>query len=103
MVLDCRFLQNPYWQETLRALDGRHPRIQGFVSEDPRFAGFFDRILDLLLTLLPAYKEEGKAYFSIALGCSGGRHRSVAVAEKLCKRLAEAGWRATIRHRELDR
>ncbi|MEM9097306.1 MAG: RNase adapter RapZ [Pseudomonadota bacterium] len=103
MVLDCRFLQNPYWKEDLRALDGRHPRIQGFVEEDPRFAGFFERVLDLLLTLLPAYKDEGKAYFSIALGCSGGRHRSVATAEKLRKSLAEAGWRASVRHRELDR
>ncbi|MEM9043790.1 MAG: RNase adapter RapZ [Pseudomonadota bacterium] len=103
MVLDCRFLQNPYWKEDLRTLDGRHPRIQGFVEDDPRFPGFFDRVFDLLLTLLPAYKDEGKAYFSIALGCSGGRHRSVATAEKLRKALAAAGWRASVRHRELDR
>ncbi|MEM8791318.1 MAG: RNase adapter RapZ [Pseudomonadota bacterium] len=103
MVLDCRFLQNPYWKEDLRTLDGRHPRIQGFVADDPKFPGFFDRVLDLLLTLLPAYKEEGKAYFSIALGCSGGRHRSVATAEKLRTHLAEAGWHTTVRHRELDR
>ena len=103
MVLDCRFLGNPYWQAELRPLDGRDPRIQTFVGGDPLFDGFFDRIADLILMLLPAYKREGKAYFSIALGCSGGRHRSVAVAEKLSALLEENGWPVSVRHRELDR
>ncbi|MEL6476322.1 MAG: RNase adapter RapZ [Pseudomonadota bacterium] len=103
MVLDCRFLQNPYWQEALRPLDGRDAEIQAFVGGDPLFNGFFDRIADLMLLLLPAYKREGKAYFSLALGCSGGRHRSVAVAEKLAGHLEKQGWPVSVRHRELDR
>ncbi|MBY8977239.1 RNase adapter RapZ [Rhodobacteraceae bacterium NNCM2] len=103
MVLDCRFLRNPYWDPALRALDGRDPQIQGFVREDPLFAEFFDRMADLLLMLLPAYQDEGKTYFSIALGCTGGRHRSVAIAEKLTAHLKEHGWQTSVRHRELDR
>lgn len=103
MVLDCRFLRNPYWMPSLRALDGRDPQIQGFVRDDPLFAGFFDRLTDLLAMLLPAYQEEGKAYFSIALGCTGGRHRSVVLAEDLKAQLKDHGWHASVRHRELDR
>jgi UPF0042 nucleotide-binding protein len=103
MVLDCRFLRNPYWEESLRSLDGRDARIQSFVSEDPLFATFFERLSDLTLMLLPAYKAEGKAYFSIALGCTGGRHRSVAIAERLACRIEAAGWPVALRHRELER
>ncbi|MEM7506843.1 MAG: RNase adapter RapZ [Pseudomonadota bacterium] len=103
MVLDCRFLRNPYWEESLRPLDGRDDRIQDFVSKDPLFRGFFDRVADLILMLLPAYKREGKAYFSIALGCSGGRHRSVTVSELLAQHLETQGWQTSVRHRELDR
>lgn len=103
MVLDCRFLRNPYWDAELRPLDGRDPRIQGFVQADPLFDGFFQRVADLILMLLPAYRREGKAYFSIAFGCSGGRHRSVTMAEGLAQHLDRAGWPASVRHRELDR
>ncbi|MEM9736210.1 MAG: RNase adapter RapZ [Pseudomonadota bacterium] len=103
MVLDCRFLGNPYWDENLRPLDGRDTEIQVFVANDPLFGGFFDRVADLILMLLPAYKREGKAYFSIALGCSGGRHRSVATAERLAAHLEKEGWPVSVRHRELDR
>jgi len=103
MVLDCRFLRNPYWDESLRALDGEDPRIQRFVADDPLYQPFFDRLSDLTLMLLPAYKAEGKAYFSIALGCTGGRHRSVAVAERLAETVEAAGWAVALRHRELCR
>ncbi len=103
MVLDCRFLRNPYWEEELRALDGRDERIQGFVGDDPRYAAFFDKLCEMVLMLLPAYKAEGKAYFTIALGCTGGRHRSVTVAEALAGRLNSEGWPVSLRHRELDR
>ncbi|MGF1502500.1 MAG: RNase adapter RapZ [Paracoccaceae bacterium] len=103
MVLDCRFLRNPYWDETLRALDGGDARIQHFVASDPLFAAFFEKLADLTLMLLPAYQAEGKAYFSVALGCTGGRHRSVTVAERLADRIAQAGWSVAIRHRELGR
>ncbi len=103
MVLDCRFLRNPYWEATLRSLDGRDPRIQAFVREDPLFRDFFARLGELLEMLLPAYKAEGKAYFCVALGCTGGRHRSVVIGELLAGRLREAGWPVLLRHRELER
>ncbi len=103
MVLDCRFLRNPYWDESLRALDGTDERIQSFVSADPMFWPFFDKLSELTLMLLPAYKAEGKAYFSIALGCTGGRHRSVSVTQMLAGRIERAGWPVAVRHRELER
>ena len=103
IALDVRFLANPHWEACLRPLDGRDAAVADFVAKDPAFAAFFDRLTALLLSLLPAYAAEGKTYLSIGLGCTGGQHRSVAVAEKLTKRLAEAGWQVSIRHRELER
>lgn len=102
IVMDCRFLQNPYWNPDLRDLDGRDDRIQGFVGEDPRFDAFFGKLCDMISLLLPAYRAEGKAYLTVALGCTGGRHRSVTVAEKLARYLEGADWPVSIRHRELD-
>lgn len=102
MVLDCRFLRNPYWQEALRELDGRDPPIQAFVREDPAFGPFFEKLCEMLMMLLPAYMGEGRAYFCVALGCTGGRHRSVAVGEMLTARLGAAGWPVSVRHRELE-
>lgn len=102
MVLDCRFLKNPYWDPELRELDGRHSRIQGFVERDPVFGPFLEKLCDMMLMLLPAYQAEGKAYFCVALGCTGGRHRSVMVSEQLAARLREAGWPVALRHRELE-
>ena len=103
MVFDCRFLTNPYWQADLRHKDGRDPGVAAHIETDPRFADFFYKLQDLILMLLPAHLEEGKAHLSIGFGCTGGQHRSVAVAEKLGKVLAEAGWPVSKRHRELER
>lgn len=102
MVLDCRFLRNPYWDETLRKLDGRDGRIQTFVRGDPLYNQFFEMLLNMVTTLLPAYREEGKAHFTIGLGCTGGRHRSVTVAEALSSALKEEGWPVSVRHPEID-
>lgn len=102
MVFDCRFLANPYWVPTLRALDGRDARVAVHVAGDPRFQPFFDRVLDLTRLLLPAYVDEGKSHLSIAFGCTGGQHRSVTLAESLAKALAEDGQQVSIRHRELE-
>lgn len=102
MVLDCRFLANPYWDENLRGLNGQDARVQTYVQADPLFDGFFDRVLDLIRFLLPAYQQEGKSHFSIAFGCTGGQHRSVTLAESLAKALAEEGQQVSIRHRELQ-
>jgi RNase adapter protein RapZ len=103
MVFDCRFLRNPYWDEALRTRDGRDPQVAAHIAEDARAAPFFDKVLDLTLMLLPAYRKEGKSHVAIGFGCTGGQHRSVAMTEKLALALAEKGWQVSIRHRELER
>jgi RNase adapter protein RapZ len=103
MIFDCRFLANPHWQPALRALDGRDPAVEAFVRADPRFAEFFRKLQDLLLFLLPAHLDEGKAHLAVGFGCTGGQHRSVAMAELVGNALAEAGWAVSKRHRELER
>ncbi len=103
MVFDCRFLANPHWQPDLREKDGRDAPVAAHVGADPRFQPFFDRVHDLVTSLLDAYVDEGKASLTIAFGCTGGRHRSVVLAEKLGKALAAEGWLVSRRHRELER
>jgi UPF0042 nucleotide-binding protein len=103
MVFDVRFLANPYWDETLRGLNGQDAAVQAYVMRDERYAAFFQKVLELSLLLLPAYREEGKRHFSIGFGCTGGQHRSVTLAEKLSKALAEHDWQVAIRHREMER
>lgn len=103
MIFDCRFLRNPYWDKALREKDGRDSEVAAHIEQDPRFAEFFQRLQDLVKLVLPAHLEEGKAHLTIGFGCSGGQHRSVAVAEKLGNVLAQAGWPVSKRHRELER
>ena len=103
MVLDCRFLRNPHWQPDLRPLTGQDAAVADYVRGDPRHDAFFDQVAALLDLLIPAYRQEGKAYFSLGFGCTGGRHRSVYMTEAIGKRLAAAGLRVSIRHRELVR
>lgn len=103
MVIDVRFLRNPHWDIDLRPLDGREPAVRAFVEADPAYAPFHGRLVDLLTFLLPRYRAEGKSYFGIGLGCTGGKHRSVALAEALAESLAAAGWQVSIRHRDLER
>ncbi|MBP6999962.1 MAG: RNase adapter RapZ [Amaricoccus sp.] len=103
MVMDCRFLRNPHWDKALRARDGRDPEVAAYVEADPVYAAFYGRLIDMLRFLLPAYRAEGKSYFGLALGCTGGKHRSVAVTEALAKSLAQDGWQVSIQHRDLER
>ncbi|WP_417525954.1 RNase adapter RapZ [Marinovum sp.] len=103
VVFDCRFLKNPHWQPDLRPLTGQDSRVAEHIATDPRFAVFRDKVFDLLIFQLPAARDEGKAHFTVAFGCSGGKHRSVALAESIARGLATAGWRVSIRHRELER
>jgi UPF0042 nucleotide-binding protein len=103
MVMDCRFLRNPHWEPGLRAKDGRDPAVAAYVEADPAWPGFYGRLIDLLRFLLPAYQAEGKSYFGVSLGCTGGKHRSVAVTEALAKTLAQDGWQVSIQHRDLER
>ena len=101
LVFDMRFLANPHWDVTLRPLTGQDPAVAAFVAADPAYAPAVDRIADLLLTLLPGYGAEGKAYLTIAVGCTGGRHRSVAVAHELHARLSAAGHAPLLVHRDV--
>jgi UPF0042 nucleotide-binding protein len=103
IVLDCRFLRNPHWEPALRALDGRDCPVADYIEADPLFAAFMKQVDDFATLLIPAYKAEGKAHLSIGFGCTGGQHRSVAVAERFAKTLAQAGWQVSKRHREIER
>jgi len=103
MIFDCRFLRNPYWEPSLRGLNGKDAKVAHYVEEDVRFQSFFDKVADLAQMLLPAYIDEGKAHLSIGFGCTGGQHRSVTVTERLASALGEAGWQVSVRHRELER
>lgn len=103
LMFDCRFLTNPHWEPALRPLTGRDPAVQEHVASDSRFAEFLDRVCEMILFLLPAYVEEGKSHLAVGFGCTGGKHRSVTLAEKVAPVLAKAGWPVSIRHRELER
>lgn len=102
LVFDCRFLRNPYWDDTLRSRDGRDPEVAAYITRDERYAPFMERVGALVELVLPAHVEEGKRHLAIGFGCTGGRHRSVCVTQALSATLAEAGWQVSIRHRELE-
>jgi UPF0042 nucleotide-binding protein len=101
LVFDVRFLANPHYVAALKNLDGRDPRVAGYVHADPRTATFETKMEDLVGFALPQYEQEGKAYLNIAIGCTGGRHRSVVLAEDLADRLREDGYRVSLRHRDI--
>lgn len=103
IVLDCRFLPNPYWVEGLRELTGRDEPVRDYVLGQPGAQAFLDHVEPLLDLLLPAYEAEGKAYLSVAFGCTGGRHRSVAVAERVAARLRQQGLDPRVVHRDVGR
>lgn len=101
LVFDMRFLDNPHWIDELRQLTGQDEKVGVHIRKDPGFADAFERIRDLLITLLPLYHEQGKAYVHIAFGCTGGRHRSVFVAEQIAAALRASGFSPTLLHRNL--
>lgn len=103
LVFDVRFLPNPHFVEGLRPLDGRDGRVREFVMAQEATAGFMARLTELLRFLLPWYQHEGKAYLTIAIGCTGGRHRSVSLVEELRNWLDELAFAPTVVHRDLDR
>lgn len=103
MVIDCRFLPNPHWNPELRPFSGQDGNVREFVLERDVTERFLERLYSLLDELLPAYAEEGKSYFTVAFGCTGGRHRSVAVAEAVAGRLTSEGSAPRIFHRDIDR
>ncbi len=101
MVFDVRFLKNPYYEEHLSAKTGLDAEVGKYVESDRDFPAFFSRLTALVLPLLPRYLEEGKSYFTIAFGCTGGQHRSVYTAQKFSAFLQENGYNVTLRHRDL--
>lgn len=103
LVFDARFLANPHWDSKLRPLTGRDEAVAEYIRRDPDYAVFTENIIKLLLPLLPRYQQEGKSYLTIAIGCTGGRHRSVFIAEELSTLLAVHGYVVGVGHRDLDR
>lgn len=101
LVFDMRFLRNPHWQPGLKDLTGTDERVAAHIAGDPAYADAVAKIEGLLLTLLPRYEAEGKAYVTVAFGCTGGRHRSVHVAERVAARLRAEGFSPTLEHRDL--
>jgi UPF0042 nucleotide-binding protein len=103
LVFDCRFLPNPHWVDDLRPLTGLDPDVRAYAFDHPAAEPFLDQVTGLLELLLPEYEREGKAYLTIAFGCTGGRHRSVAVAEEIATRLREHGCDPVVSHRDIGR
>lgn len=101
LMFDMRFLRNPHWDPELRHRTGQDAAVGAYIAEDPAYDEGLRRIEELILLLLPRYEAEGKSYVTIAIGCTGGKHRSVHVAEWLAGRLREAGFSPTLRHRDL--
>jgi UPF0042 nucleotide-binding protein len=101
LVFDMRFLDNPHWEPKLKPLTGQDAPVGDFIRRDVAFAPAFEKIRDLVLTLLPRYQAQGKAYVTVAFGCTGGRHRSVFVAEQIAAALRDAGFSPTLLHRNL--
>jgi UPF0042 nucleotide-binding protein len=103
LVFDCRFLPNPHWIPELQPLTGLDPAVRDYVLERPDAAEFMERVEGMLEFLLPKFLHEGKSYVAIAVGCTGGRHRSPAVVEDLARRLREGGQELSVFHRDIDR
>ena len=103
LVFDCRFLPNPHWVEELRPQTGLDPPVRDYVLRQRGTREFLDELDQMFSLLLPGYEREGKSYLSIAFGCTGGRHRSVVMAEQLAQRFRRLGYRTAAHHRDIDR
>ncbi len=103
LVVDARFLPNPHWLPELRHHTGQDPDVRDYVLGQDDAGEFLDRYTDVLRVLIPGYRREGKRYLTLAVGCTGGKHRSVAIAEEFARRLSAEGVAAVARHRDLGR
>ncbi len=103
LTLDVRFLPNPFFEESLREKTGLDQAVSDYVIQNPETVKLLKKLWDMLVYLLPQYKKEGKHYLTVAVGCTGGAHRSVAIVEELAKRLKEKEYRITVNHREIAR
>lgn len=102
LVMDVRFLQNPHWEEKLRPLTGQDSQVGDYIRQDASYDPFMTRFYDLLDMLIPRYQAEGKSYLTIAMGCTGGKHRSVFTAEAIASWLTERNIAAHVTHRDLN-
>lgn len=103
MVMDVRFLKNPYWEQHLRFFTGQDEVIQEYINKDEMFKPFIENFQNLILPLIPRYAHEGKSYLTIAIGCTGGKHRSVYTVEKIAPWLERQGHPVYIMHRDIER
>jgi UPF0042 nucleotide-binding protein len=103
MVFDCRFLPNPHWVDELRELSGQDEPVRAYVMAQPDTKVFLERIDDLLALVLPAFVKEGKAYLTLAIGCTGGHHRSVVLAEEIAHLVRDLGYHPIVNHRDVNR
>jgi UPF0042 nucleotide-binding protein len=103
LLFDVRFLANPHYVPELRPLRGNEEPVLAFLETQTEFRPMLERLSDLMLYLLPRYRQENRSYLTVSIGCTGGRHRSVAVADKLAERLRAAGWHVDVRHRDVGR
>jgi UPF0042 nucleotide-binding protein len=103
VVLDCRFLPNPFWVEELRPFSGKDEPVRAYVLGQPESQAFLEKVDELLTSILPAFAREGRSYLTIAMGCTGGRHRSVTLAQELATRLEKHGEAVPVFHRDIDR
>ena len=101
LIVDVRFLRNPHFVENLRELDGRDQPVRDYVFESPDASAFVEKYAELLWFLIPKYQFEGKAYLNIGIGCTGGKHRSVAIAEALSKKIDRGSCLVSVTHRDL--
>jgi UPF0042 nucleotide-binding protein len=101
LVFDLRFLPNPHWVDELRPLTGKDQAVRDYLSADPAWGEAIDRIEALLIDWIPRYWAAGKSYVTVAFGCTGGRHRSVAAAAEMAERLQRSGFAPNVRHRDL--
>lgn len=103
LVMDVRFLKNPYFVESLRPLNGETEEIRSFVLNNDQTCLFLQKYFNLLDLLVPQYEDEGKSYLTIAIGCTGGRHRSVVIARQLCDHITASGRKTELAHRDIDK
>jgi len=101
LLFDMRFLANPYWRPELREKTGLDEDVRKYIAADEHFEDLYAKMADLIVSLLPRYSDEGKSYLNIAIGCTGGKHRSVMVSERLGETVRAAGYTPAVRHRDL--
>lgn len=102
LVMDVRFLPNPFFVPELKSLDGNQPAVVDYVLKSPETKAFLREFFKLTAFLIPAYQKEGKSNLTIAIGCTGGRHRSVTIVQALADFLKKKGWSANVRHRDIE-